>query len=398
MRVAWLYTAGMPLLILVAMLLAQALAPPVELAAKSKFNVTVIRVGRSPGPVSIGKLTRAGHQDIVVGNCDDGTVSVLLGDGRGNFHSAPGSPFASNPNPNDIAIADMNGDGIPDLVIANTQTPYLTVLLGDGRGSFRQASKSPFATNSKPHPHGVAVGDFLGNRKPAVVTDSWGNNRILLFATDGEGNLILPGRSFAADLHTDSGVAAADFERNGHLDIVTANQSAGTVGLLLGNGHGGFRKAPGSPYPAGEQAWQFAVGDVNGDGNADVLVIPYERDLRDRSQLDVRILLGGRRGGLTPRRGSKLSLDGCAGPTRVAIGDVNSDRYADIVVSCAENNRLVEFLGSHSGTFSRMVIDVPTGWGGLAIGDLRSAGPASIVVANNNRGTITILTSKEDRY
>jgi len=248
-----LYTGGMPLLILLAMLLAQAQAPPVKLAALSNFSATVIRVGRSPGPVSIGKLTREGHQDIVVGNYDDGTVSVLLGDGRGNFQSAPGSPFSSNPNPNDIAIADMNGDGIPDLVIANTQTPYLTVLLGDGKGGLRPAAKSPFATNSKPHPHRVAVGDFLGNGKPSVVTDSWGNDRILLFATDGEGNLILPGRSFDADLHADSGVAAADFQRDGHLDIVTASQSAGVAGLLLGDGHGGFRKASGSPFPAGEQ-------------------------------------------------------------------------------------------------------------------------------------------------
>ncbi len=384
----------MSLLILLAMLLAQAQAPPVELAALSNFGATVIKVGRSPGPVSIGKLTREGHQDIVVGNYDDGTVSVLLGDGRGNFQSAPGSPFSSNPNPNDIAIVDMNGDAIPDLVIANTQTPYLTVLLGDGKGGFRPAAKSPFATNSEPHPHAVAVGDFLGNGKPAVVTDSWGNDRILLFATDGKGNLNLPGRSFDADLHADSGVATADFQRDGHLDIVTVSQSAGVAGLLLGDGHGGFRKAPGSPFPAGEQAWQFAVGDANGDGNADVLVIPYERDLRDRGQFDVRILLGDGRGRLKPWRGPKLSLEGCAGPARVAIGDVNRDGYADVVVSCAQNNRLIEFLGSRGGTFSRAVIDVPTGWGGLAIGDLRSGGPASIVVANKNRGTITILTSK----
>lgn len=136
------------------------------------------------------------------------------------------------------------------------------------------------------------------------------------------------------------------------------------------------------------------MGDVNGDGNADVLVIPYERDLRDRGQFEVRILLGDGRGRLTPWRPPKLSLEGCAGPARVAIGNVNRDGYADIVVSCAQNNRLIEFLGSRGGTFSRVVIDVPTGWGGLAIGDLGSGGPASIVVANNNRGTITILTSK----
>ena len=73
------------------------------------------------GPVSIGKLTREDHQDIVAGNYDD--VSVLLGGRHGEFSIRAKIAVSSNPNPDDIAIADMNGERIPDLVIANTQTP-----------------------------------------------------------------------------------------------------------------------------------------------------------------------------------------------------------------------------------------------------------------------------------
>jgi hypothetical protein len=181
----------------------------------------------------------------------------------------------------------MNGDGNPDLVIANHQTPYVTVLLGDGKGGYKPSAHSPFATKSYPHPHGVVVGDFMGVGKPAVVTDSWGNREILLIPTDGKGNLILPGRFFAADLHTDSGVRAADFNKDGNLDVVTVSQGTGTVGLLLGDGKEAFRKAPGSPFPAGDTPWMLAIGDVTGDGNADVAVIPYERDIRDRRKLGV---------------------------------------------------------------------------------------------------------------
>src|SRR6185437_16588292 len=133
------------------------------------------------------------------------------------------------------------------------------------------------------HPHGVAVGDFVGNGKPAVVTDSWGNRKILLIPSDGRGNLLLPGKSFDADLRSDSGVLAADFNHDGHLDIVTTTLRENSVGLLLGDGKGGFTRAPGSPFPAGAESWYFSVSDINRDGNLDVIVIPYDRDLSDQS-------------------------------------------------------------------------------------------------------------------
>lgn len=358
------------------------------------FEPTVIQVGKGPGAIAVADVNHDGKPDIVVANVDDGTVSVLLGDGKGHFRPAPGSPFPCNANPNDIAVADMNGDGNPDLVIANHQTPYITVLLGDGKGGFKPSPHSPFATKSYPHPHGVVVGNFIGDGKPAVVTDSWGNNQILLIPTDGSGNLILPGKFFAADLHTDSGVRAADFNKDGHLDLVTVNQSAGEVGLLLGNGKGGFRKAAGSPFPAGDTPWSFAVGDVNGDGNPDVVVIPYERDIRDPKNLGVTVLLGDAKGGLETMHGSPFSLAGCQGPDRVAIGDIDGDGLRDIVVNCAQNDELFFFMGTRNGTFHIFTRSVPTGWGGITLADLTGNHKDDVIVSNSKRGTITILSSK----
>jgi hypothetical protein len=290
----------------------------------------------------------------------------------------------------------MNGDGNPDLVIANHQTPYITVLLGDGKGGFKPSAHSPFATNSYPHPHGVLVGDFMGDGKPAVVTDSWGNRQILLIPTDGKGDLILPGKFFPADLHTDSGVRAADFNKDGNLDVVTVSQDTGTIGLLLGDGKGGFRKAPGSPFPAGDTPWMFATGDVNGDGNPDVAVIPYERDVRDRRKLGVTILLGDGKGGLTTMRGSPFSLTGCEGPDGIAVGDVRGNGLHDIVVSCAQNDKLFFLVGTKDGTFKVSSQSVSTGWGwpGLALADLTRNGKDDIIVSNNRQGTITILLSQ----
>ena len=65
--------------------------------------------------------------------------------------------------------------------------------------------------------------------------------------------------------------------------MVTTNLDDGTVTILLGDGKGGFHEAPGSPFPAGGKPWQVAVDDLDGDGNADLVIIPYQRDLDKRS-------------------------------------------------------------------------------------------------------------------
>jgi hypothetical protein len=368
--------------------MAQGPPPPLD------FTETLIHVGKGPGPIAVADVNHDGKPDIIVGNMEDGTLSVMLGRGRGHFTPAPGSPFLCNSNPNDIAVADMNGDGNPDLVIANTQTPYITVLLGDGKGGFKPSAHSPFATRSSPHPHRIAVGNFIGDGKPAVVTDSWGHNQILVIPSDGKGNLILPGKFVPADLHSDSGVIAADFNKDGNLDIVTVNQSENVVGILLGNGKGEFRKAPGSPFPAGDTPWYFTVGDVNRDGSPDVAVIPYERDMRDPRRLGVTILLGDGKGGLETMRGSPFSLEGCKGPSRVAIGDIKGDGLREVVVSCAQNDKVFFLMGTKDGSFESVSRSISTGWGGLALADLTGSGKDDVLVSNEREGTVTILHSR----
>src|SRR5260370_42667476 len=149
-----------------------------------QFREMTIRVGQGPRWVSVADVNQDGIPDILVTNADGGTVTVLLGDGEGRFREVSGSPFAAGHLPNDIAIADMNGDGHPDLVIPDHQSPYITILLGDGKGGFRPAPGSPVDVHSNPHPHGVAVADFDGDGKPDVVTDSWGENKIELLLGD----------------------------------------------------------------------------------------------------------------------------------------------------------------------------------------------------------------------
>jgi hypothetical protein len=171
------------------------------------------------------------------------------------------------------------------------------------------------------------------------------------------------------------------------------------VTVLLGDGHGGLREAAGSPFAAGVAPWSMAIGDLNRDGKLDLAVLPYDHDVSDPAQLGVTVLFGDGRGGFTKMHGPPLSLAGCRGPDRVAIGDVNGDKIPDIVVSCAQSARLMLYLGSTSGAFRASTVEVKTGWSGLAVADLLGDGRDEIIVSNgtldedpkNQPGTITIF-------
>jgi len=376
--------------------------PEVGAQTSDGFRRVVIPTGHRPGSIAVADVNHDGKPDIIVANTEDETVSVLLGDGKGRFTPAPGSPFPCGKAPNDIAVADMNGDGIPDLVIANTGTPYITILLGDGRGGFAPSPHSPFATQSYPHVHGVVVADFMGNGKLAVITDSWGHDQILMIPNDGNGNLIPPGKLFHTGKRPYQRLRSADFNRDGKPDVVTTDQESNAVTILLGDGKGGFVEAPGSPFSAGAAPWSVAIGDINGDGNLDLAVIPYEPDVAAPKDLGVTVLLGDGKGGFTRMRGSPFSLAGCRGPDRVAIGDVNGDGASDIVVLCAQNHQVMLYLGTKGSGLRISTLDVQTGWSGLAVADLLSDGRQEIIVSNGaldddakkQQGTITIFFSR----
>jgi hypothetical protein len=366
------------------------------------FNQRVLPVGGGPGSIAIADVNHDGKLDIIVANTFDGTVSVLLGDGKGHFTPAAGSPFPCGKSPNDIATGDFNGDGNIDLVIANTETPFLTILLGDGKGGFAPSPHSPFDTHSYPHVHGVAVGDFNGDGKLDVVTDSWGHNEILMFLGDGKGNLILPGQAFRTGKRPYERLRSADFNQDGKPDVVTTDLDENAVSILLGDGHGGLHDAPGSPFPAGRAPWAVAVDDMNHDGNLDLVIVPYAPDVPDLKDVGVTVLLGDGKGGFRKMSGSPFSLAGCEGPDRVATGDMNGDGLRDIVVTCAQNNRLMLYLGSRDGGFTIATRNVQTGWAGVAVADLEGRGKDDIVVSNSvldyqprpAHGTITILSTR----
>ena len=350
-----------------------------------------IPVGKTPSSVAIADVNLDGKPDVVVTNGGDNTVTILLGNGRGNFVAAKGSPFPAGLSPSDICVADFNGDGKPDLAFANHSLKSLTVLLGDGLGGFKPAPGSPVTVLSYPHTHGVAAGDFNGDGRLDLVTDSWGENKVTVVFGDG-GGFSSPGVQFATGKSPYWKVRVADVNGDGHADIITTNWEGDSVTILVGDGKGGFTQASGSPFPGGKTPFGVAIADLNKDGKLDLAVVNYSGHVNQPANDGVTILLGDGQGGFKIMVGSPFPTGHA--PVQLAVGDVNGDGMPDMVTANLGSNDLTVLL-SDRGTFTRAAtIAVGGEPEGVTTGDLDGDGKADIVVANSRDNTISVLFSK----
>jgi hypothetical protein len=360
------------------------------IVAEVSFEETTLPAGANPAILTAADFNHDSRPDLVVADLEDGEVTVLLNDGGGRFHPAPGSPFQSGSQPNDFAVADFDRDGNPDLAVVNTQTPFISIFLGDGCGGFRAAPGSPVRTESNPHPHGVVAGDFAGRGAIDLATDSWGRNQIELLTGDGHGGFA-PGPFIGVGRRPYQRLRAADLNGDGAPDIVTTNLDGDSVTVLLGDGHGGFREAPGSPFRTAPAPWEVSIADVNRDGKPDLVIVPYDRDAKTRGgEANVTVLIGEGTGQFKPLRGSPFSLGACVQPTQVAAADLTGRPLLDIAVTCVNSAQLA-VLTAIDGGYQLSLRSMPGKPYGLAVGDFFGTHKPALAVSNHASGTVTLL-------
>jgi hypothetical protein len=213
--------------------------------------------------MAVGDLNGDGKPDIVTANASADSVSVLLGNGDGTFQAKQDYPtgFGSL----SVAVADVNGDGKLDLVVGN-DNGVASVLLGNGDGTF-QAEKEYVAGGGR-----AAVGDVNGDGRPDIVTTGRGGVSVLLGNGDGT---FQAKHDYATGGANPISVAIGDVNGDGEPDIVTATWNsylyygAGLVSVLLGNGDGTFQSP--RDYVTGPQPESVVIGDLNGDGRPDIV-------------------------------------------------------------------------------------------------------------------------------
>jgi Bacterial Ig-like domain (group 3)/FG-GAP-like repeat len=300
-------------------------------------------VGTGPYSVVAGDFNGDGIQDFATANISGNNVTVLLGTISGGFSEAPGSPFEAGTGPNSLVVGDFNGDGIEDLATANVVSDNITVLLGNGSGGFTAAAPGP-----SPGGVFVAVGDFNGDGIQDLITINKPYSRVNVLLGNGSGAFTpATGSAFAAGGDPVS-VVVGDFNRDGNQDLAIANLQ-GNVSVFLGNGSGGFTAAPGSPFTVIGNPASVVVGDFNGDGIQDLA-------LAESDNASVGVLLGDGSGGFIAIERAQFFV-GQQSPVSVAMGDFNGDGIEDL--AAVGNAGLTVLLGSPAPTISTLSTSSP---------------------------------------
>ena len=332
--------------------------------------------GSEPYSIATADLDGDGRADLVVANSRGGNfVNVMLGNGNGTFKAQ--KSYAAGTSPDFVTTADVNRDGKLDLIVGAGSA--VSVLMGNGDGSF--GVPQTFAAGGAV---AIAVVDLNGDGLAdlAVATGS-GAVSVLL----GNGNGTFGAQmTFAAGTFP-SAIVAGDFNRDGKMDLAVANGIDHDASVLLGNGNGTFQ--PQLTFAAGSNDISIAAGDIDGDGKTDLVV----GNNYFAGQGNVSVLLGNGNGTF----GAQQTIAAGAGPTSVALTDLNNDGKLDIAVSNSGNSEGVGssasvLLGNGNGTFAaQQTFGTGAEPYSIAAGDLNADGQVDLVTANLNGSNVSVL-------
>jgi len=333
-----------------------------DIALPGAFPVTVV----NPGP-------GGGTSNAVLFIVTNPTASAL-------FTNAVGSPISVGAGPVSVAEGDFNGDGVPDLAVVNSNSNNVTILLGNGDGTFTAASQSPPTGNS---PHGMAVGDFNGDGRLDLAVANNGSNNVTIVLGNGDGTFTAA--ALPATGSHPVAVAVGDLNGDGRLDLAVANTFDNSITILLGNGDGTFTSAAQSPA-TGSFPLSLSMGDLNGDGKLDLAVA-------NRFSNNITILLGNGDGTFAAAASPATGMQ----PVSVAIGDLNGDGKLDLAVANNASNTVTVLLGNGDGTFT--AAPSPATGGSpfpVVVGDFNGDGKQDLAITNSSDNTITILLGNGD--
>jgi len=352
--------------------------------------------GPLPALVAVADFNEDGHADLVTANrnasaqpATPGALGVLLGAGDGNFRTP--TRFDVGRSPTLMVDADVNNDGILDLVVGNTGDHTVSVLLGIGNGTFTTAQRVGTELGNKLEMKGLAVADFnRDGRLDLAITldgdlDSTQPDRLVIVLGLGDGTFReQETRTFefgaASSDQGPASLASGDWNRDGITDLAVVHHATQSISLLIGQGDGTFRE--GSVLETDGVAASLVAGDFTGDGRLDLAA-----SLPDSGR--VRLFEGTGAGGFAS--GTDLELGGK--PSALLVRDFDGDGIADLAVADRDATNVRLLLGRRSGALSvGPMLDVGFIPQGLGAGAFFSAGSTDLAVLGPD-GQVAYLAS-----
>jgi len=342
-------------------------------------------VGQQPQGIAVGDFNMDGKPDLALANSGSGDISVLLGNGDGTFQLAVN--YASgNSLPFGLAIGDFNNDGIPDLAVATAIGGKIGILLGNGDGTFKPSKV--FSVGLSGNPKSLLVLD-LNNDGKADLASIGPSGAVIVLIGSGDG-------TFQTSAQLVTGVAlaitAGDFNLDGKPDLAVGTNSG--LFVLLGNGDGSLQ--PPVPVTLSDSAWDLTVGDFNGDGFPDLVDVNGGANLH-----------------LFPGNGDgsfqgPTTLNTGGSPQQVSVADFNRDGRPDLAIVVGPRFAgLHVALGLLQGPPSKLVFSTQPSNGivGMPIapvavqiqdqyGNLVTQVDESITVTSSPSGILTVVNTQ----
>ncbi len=335
--------------------------------------------GDQPTAVVSSDFNSDGLPDVAVANFVSSSISILEGNGDGTFEEAEDVELAGV-GPLAFAAGDFNGDAIDDLAVAGFSGSRVAILLTRDSGTLQHFASFEVTSN----PHDIAVGDFDGDGIDDLATANYTASEVQVLLGAGDGTFD-PGppespRAFPTGLNP-FGLAAADFDGDGNLDVVTADFGSSEISLLQGSGDGVLAESVPLPTDAGPES--VAAGDLDRDGIPDTVVA-------NTNASAVSVYLSTQQdGGQFP-----IVLATSGGPSTVGIVDFDGDGVDDVVSVNSFADEVVVFLNRGAGDFLETIEfhagDSPIG---LALSDLDGDGDTDLVVANDATRRVSVIVN-----
>jgi hypothetical protein len=348
-------------------------------------EILIQRVDNRARQLAIGLVNNDDTFDVVVANAQGDSISVLLGNGDGTFERTPATDIDVEDDPRDIALADVNKDNELDIVTANPQEDSVFVQIGDGLGGFGAPTRFEFGLAAAPI--AIEALDVSGDGNIDLITALQGYDQVAVLLGNGNGTFGSP-QFFDTAPHPND-VFVIDIDRDDRLDILVAgnNDGAGNVTILQGTGTGQFfTNLIDSSFSVAELGEDIDVVDVNGDDTPDLVAVQPAIDR-------VSLLIGTGAGGFL----ADEALFTGGSPVAVVLEDIDGDGLKDILAANSNSADVAVLLNQGDGRFPRQTsaqVDAPTA---IAVGLINNDNvPDAVVISTLFFERVYVLLGSSD--
>jgi len=356
-------------------------------AANGRYGAPVaLPGGQGPTALIVGDFNGDGNPDVLVANTAGGDLSFYPGLGGGELGEELRLGLLLNAEPVALAAADLTGNGAADIVVADNRRQSLQILLGLGEGAFLE---DILELDTEAGPRSIAIGDLNGDGNPDIAVAERESDTVRVFLGDGRGNF---DEGTAFDTGTNPRmVQIADLNGDGLPDLVTTNPGSREVLVHFGGGSNLFMPPVATELPF--TPTRFAAGDFNGNGRTDLAIVAFGTGDAPVPLGQIAMLFGNGEGGFAAPRYFGVG----AGALDVAAVDFDNSGRQDLVTADTAANRLSAVLNRGNGRFTAEERFPAGDWPRAVVaGDFNGDGRQDLAVANLESGDLSILLGQGD--